>query len=432
MRPIARLNIDSEVPKQDQDLARTISKSPLMGDPDLPSLSNIEVERAWSEIDTIGVQAVPSLIRLSHQLGVRVPDAFESGPTDKLFGPPRIDAKTGVLRRRTRIVATIGPACADPKVLAKMIDAGMDVARLNFSHVKSPGEAKVWVDRLKEAMAIAGREIEIMADLRGPKIRVADCEAFAVAAGDPVTIGAGGQIPVSPPSLAADLKVGEHLFINDGRVKIEVVNTDCNPIEGKVLVGGDIGPGNGLNLPDSELSLSLPTDKDLADIAIIDQLGIDLVAVSFVETGADLDAVRAKFAGPVRLIAKVERPKAVENLGSIFEASDGLMVARGDGAVEMGDAQIPVVQRKIHRQGNRLAVPTGTATQMMESMQHGGRPSRSDVSDVARAALEGSDFVMTSGETAMGDDPIAVISKMSKILETTELAIRTGTVDSLD
>ena len=425
MPRISRLKIASEVPPEDRQLAQQLSTSATIGDPDPATVSNIEVERAWRAIDELDSASIPGLIRLSDRLGVRVPEAFRSGATDKLFGPPRPD-------RRTRVVCTVGPACADVDTLAKMIDAGMDVARLNFSHIDGAADAQRWVGLLDAAMAKAGRTITLMADLRGPKLRIGKLAgATQLVAGHAVTLGEGGQLPLSPPAIVADLKDGDRLFIDDGRVELVVRDASETPVKADVLRGGVVTSMKGLNLPDTKLSGAVPTAKDLADIEIIESLGIDRVAVSFVESAVDVERFRKAFKHPVQLIAKVERPAAVVAIEEIMAAADGVMVARGDGAVEMGDAEMPVIQRQIHSLGNRQDVPTGTATQMMESMNDGGRPSRADASDVARAAIEGSDFVMTSGETAMGSDPIGVIEAMAKILATTERAIRTGTVQSL-
>ena len=236
-------------------------------------------------------------------------------------------------------------------------------------------------------------------------------------------------LPVTPPEIVAELKPADRVFIDDGKLQLEI--TAAGPTaRARVIRGGTVRSRKGINLPDTQLSLQVPTDKDIADIATIEALGIGLVAVSFVEDGADLERVRGHFTAPVKLMAKIERARAVTNLNAIMEAADGIMVARGDGAVEIGEAQMPVVQRQIHHLGTRLQVPTGTATEMLASMTEGGGPTRAEASDVARAALEGSDFVMTSGETAVGVDPVHVIRTMSKILEATEGALRSGAVSS--
>lgn len=423
MSSIKRLDIATQIPTEDRELAEELSNSPHTGDPDPKTLSNIEVTRAWQSLDLIGASRLPSLIRLSRRLGVVVPETHDPTPIDRVLGPaPK--------NRRTRIVSTVGPGCADVDTLAKMITAGMDIARLNFSHIASFEDAKGWVDTLEAAMTKAGRRIEIMADLRGPKIRVGDIKPMLLVEGDELTLGPKGSLPLSPATVAADLKKDERIFLDDGKIELKVTALGPPP-KATVVQGGTLLKNKGLNLPDTALSETVPTEKDERDIETIAALGLTLIAVSFVEDGADLERVRTYFDKPVRLIAKIERKKAVDNIESIFAHSDGLMVARGDGAVEMGDEHIPVIQRKIHARGNKLLVPTGTATEMMDSMTDGGRPTRAEASDVARAALEGSDFVMTSAETAMGKDPAGVIKAMSKILEATERAIRTGTVESL-
>jgi pyruvate kinase len=430
MTKIRKLDIATQVSDDDRALARSISSSPVFGDPDLGSISSIEIERAWQDASRFEPRQLESLKRLSATLGVPVPDPFGPSRADRIFGPARADEKTGQIPRKTRVLATVGPASSDPELLAEMIERGMDGARVNFSHVKTADEARAIIGGLREAMKIAGREIPIIADLQGPKIRVGDLDApMTLETGSAVKLvpaGEGGGLPI-PPKILADLAPGERVLIDDGKIELRVLSREGG-VSAEVVRGGPVSSRKGINLPDSALTARVPTEKDLADLAVLRELGVDTIMVSFVQDASDLERVRKAYGAPVKLIAKIERQQAMENIEQIMAASDGVLVARGDGAVELGDAEMPVAQRRIHTLGNRTGVATGTATQMLESMLTSPRPSRADASDIARAAFEGSDFVMTSAETAIGPSPVEIIKTMSKILEAAERAIRTGTV----
>lgn len=356
-----------------------------------------------------------------------------SRETVRVLGPARFD-RNGRLQRATRIVATLGPACADPLTLRRMLEAGVDIARINFSHIGTEAQANALVDALREAMALAGRPIEILGDLQGPKIRVSELERpIEVAAGEHLRLTAGGaagdgRLPIAPAKVLDLLQPGARVLIEDGKLELRVTGAAPDGVEAEVVRGGAIGSKKGVNVPDTHVAGWLPTPKDERDIEIMKHLGIGLAAVSFVQDADDVERVRSAFGQPVRLIAKIETPTAMQNLKAIAGVADGIMVARGDLAVELGDAEVPIAQRNIHMLGNRLDVPTGTATQMLGTMTSGAPPTRAEVSDVARAVLEGSKFVMTSEETSVGRDPVGVIRKMAEIVETTERAIRTGTV----
>lgn len=437
MSTVMTLDIEREVSPEDRELARRISGSMRSGDPSPHTVSSIEVERAWREARTLRSSDLAALVRLSARLDVHVPEPYGKPIAERLFGPARVDPATGATGRRTRILCTVGPASSDVGILARMIEAGMDGARINFSHVAEPTAARRFVDLLASAMERSGRKISVVADLQGPKIRIGRLDrpiAVDSSGSSVVLYTEGGEpprgviaLPVAHPRVLTDLSPGDRVLVDDGKIELRV---STKALEGQgaavrveVLKGGSVSSRKGMNLPDTTITDRVPTEKDLRDIATIEELGIGVAMVSFVGDASDMSRVRERFRGPVRLIAKIERSQAVRNLEEIMRVSEGVLVARGDGAVELGDAEVQVLQRRIHALGNRFGVPTGTATQMMESMLTSPRPSRADASDVARAAFEGSEFVMTSAETAIGPDPVEVIRVMSRILEASERAV---------
>ncbi|MBI2377261.1 MAG: pyruvate kinase [Deltaproteobacteria bacterium] len=425
MSSIRRTQISRDVDPADRALAEEISRSLEAGDPSVETLSTVEVERAWQARDRFAgtPERLRSLLSLSRLLGARPPADLEADPAERIFG-----AKAGT--RRARILCTVGPASSDPDKLATMIAAGMDGARINFSHIEKPEDAEALVKALRTAMEKAGRSIVIIADLQGPKLRIGVVkDAVALPAGARATLysegstrPAGLSLPVANPDVVGALKVGDRVFIDDGKILLKVVTKQAGSVEVDVVAGGEVTSKKGLNLPDTQTPEKLPTTKDRADLATIKGLGIDTVMVSYVESAEDIENVRRLVGPGVKLIAKLERPKAVDALEAIAKASDGLLVARGDAAVELGDEHMPAVQAKINALGNELGVPTGVATQMMESMLSSPRPSRSDASDVARAVMEEADWVMTSAETAIGSAPEQIIRMMAKIIDATEAA----------
>ncbi|MBI4815546.1 MAG: pyruvate kinase [Deltaproteobacteria bacterium] len=423
MTSIRTANIRHDIADADRELAELISRSPLTGDPSVESLSSIEVDRAWQSRDTFAntPERLRSLIRLSRQLGAQIPeDLSTSRPVDKLFGAP-----SG--QRRTRILCTVGPASNDAHKLAEMISAGMDGARINFSHIKKPEDARALVEALRAAMKKAGRTIPIIADLQGPKLRTGLIDPpIDLATGSKARLftegsarPSGTAIPISHPTLVDSLEVGDRVFADDGKIQLRVSSKEP-VLEVEVLFGGKLSSKKGLNVPDTSIQDRVPTEKDARDLATIRDLGIDTIMVSFVESADDLNRVRDLAGDGTKLIAKIERPKAVAAIESIAKASDGLLIARGDAAVELGDEHMPIVQARINQLGNALGIPTGVATQMMESMLSSPRPSRSDASDVGRAVMERADWVMTSAETATGSNPKAVIETIVKIIDATE------------
>ncbi|QDF98258.1 pyruvate kinase [Azoarcus sp. DD4] len=328
--------------------------------------------------------------------------------------------------RHTKIVATLGPASTDPQVLERMVHAGIDVVRMNFSH----GKAEDHVARagaIREASARAGRPVGILADLQGPKIRVGKFENGKVALGRDAEfildarceLGNGQRVGLDYKDLPKDVKPGDVLLLDDGRLKLQVERVLGHEIYTRVRVGGELSNNKGINRQGGGLTAPALTAKDMDDIKTAAQIGVDFVAVSFPKSAADMymarQLMRAAGGGDALLIAKIERTEAVANLEEILDASDGIMVARGDLAVEVGDAAVPALQKKMIRAARDRNKLTITATQMMESMITSPVPTRAEVSDVANAVLDGTDAVMLSAETASGKFPVEVVEAMSRV-----------------
>jgi pyruvate kinase len=342
--------------------------------------------------------------------------------------------------RSTKIVATLGPASSDPLVLERMLAAGVDVVRFNFSH----GSAEDHLQRavhVREAAARIGRDIAIMADLQGPKIRVGKFENGKVTlrAGAPFVLDANaergneGRVGLDYNDLPKDVRAGDTLLLNDGFIVLDVVRVAGSEIHTTVRVGGELSNNKGINKQGGGLSAPALTGKDVRDIETAMQCGADYVAVSFVKNRTDVEMARqlATIAGEKhgvkpQIIAKIERAEAIPLLKEILEAADGIMVARGDLAVEVGNAAVPALQKrmiKMARSANKLAI---TATQMMESMIVNAVPTRAEVSDVANAVLDGTDAVMLSAETAAGKFPVEVVETMATIVEEADRSEQVG------
>jgi len=326
---------------------------------------------------------------------------------------------------KTKIVCTIGPASESPEVLEQMIQAGMNVARLNFSHGDFPGHKKR-IDNLRAAARVAGRRVAIMADLPGPKMRIGQLaqEPIELRPGESFTltteeiVGDSRRVSVSFARLPQAVKPGDTLFLNDGFIQLEAVKVEGNDVQCQVLVGGELRSRKGLNLPGIELGLSAFTDRDHECLKFAMENGVDAVSQSFVETGADIVAVRnaatALGHNPF-IIAKIERAGALKHMDGILEAVDGIMIARGDLGVEIPIEEIAVVQKRLMRQANLLGKPVITATQMLESMTDYPRPTRAESTDVANAIIDGTDCVMLSGESAVGKYPVEAVEMLAKI-----------------
>ena len=329
------------------------------------------------------------------------------------------------MSRHTKIVATLGPASSSPDVLERMVQAGIDVVRMNFSH-GTADDHKARADGIRAAAAKFGRTVGILGDLQGPKIRVGKFEGgkITLAIGDAFildaacTLGSQERVGLDYKELPKDVHNGDILLLDDGRLKLEVTGVRGSEIHTRVLVGGDLSNNKGINRQGGGLTAPALTAKDMDDIKTAAQIGVDFVAVSFPKSAADMYMARQllRAAGSTAvLIAKIERVEAITNLEEILDASDGVMVARGDLAVEVGDATVPALQKKMIRMARDMNKLTITATQMMESMISSPVPTRAEVSDVANAVLDSTDAVMHSAETAAGKYPVEVVESMARI-----------------
>jgi pyruvate kinase len=331
---------------------------------------------------------------------------------------------------KTKIVATIGPASASPDVMADIIRAGMSVARLNFSHGGFDDHRRS-IESLRAAASAAGRDVAILADLPGPKIRlgmIAD-EPVTLIAGRPFTLttqevtGDATRAFVSFPRLPQVVKPGDHLFVNDGLVQLDVDAVAGSDVRCRVVTGGEIRSRKGVNLPGLDLGIPAFTDHDRDCLAFALAHGVDVVSQSFVESAADVEAVRAAaraLGGDPFVIAKIERARALERVDEILAAADGIMIARGDLGVEVPIEQIAVLQKNLMRKALRAAKPVITATQMLESMTQSRQPTRAEATDVANAILDGTDCVMLSAESASGKYPVEAVATLARIATATE------------
>ncbi|PZS34378.1 MAG: pyruvate kinase [Pseudonocardiales bacterium] len=334
------------------------------------------------------------------------------------------------MARRAKIVCTLGPATATPQAIRDLVTAGMDVARLNFSH-GTHQDHETSYRMVREASDAIGRSVGILADLQGPKIRLGKFTGGPVewATGEVVRIttddvrGDHDRVSTTYEGLARDVRVDDRLLVDDGKVAVTVIGVQGNDIECLVVEGGPVSDHKGLSLPGVAVSVPAMSDKDADDLRFALGLSVDLVALSFVRSPLDVNLVRAIMAeSGIRLpvIAKLEKPEAVADLEAIVEAFDGLMVARGDLGVELPLEQVPLVQKRAIQLCREHAKPVIVATQMLESMIESSRPSRAEVSDVANAVLDGADALMLSGETSVGRHPVQVVRTMSTIITTVE------------
>ena len=326
---------------------------------------------------------------------------------------------------KTKIVCTIGPASESPEIMEQMIRAGMNVARLNFSHGDFASHKKV-IGNLRGVARTAGQRVAIMADLSGPKMRIGqlDQEPIELKSGDIFTlttdeiIGDSRRVSVSFTRLPQAVKPGDILFLNDGYIELKAVKVQGNDVQCQVLTGGELRSRKGLNLPGIDLGMSAFTDRDHECLKFAMEHGVDAVSQSFVETGEDIAAVRdaaAALGYSPFIIAKIERAGALKHLDGILAAADGIMIARGDLGVEIPIEEIAAVQKNLMRQVNLQGKPVITATQMLESMTSNRRPTRAEATDVANAILDGTDCVMLSGESAMGEYPVEAVTMLAQI-----------------
>lgn len=332
--------------------------------------------------------------------------------------------------RRTKIIATIGPASEQPEVLEKLVEMGVDVFRLNMSHGDHYSHRKVFA-AIRSAGTRQARHVAILADLCGPKIRVGTFHngAMSLAAGQLVivttrpVVGGDGVIPSQYPALAQDAQPGGRILLSDGELELVVDRIDGEDLHCTVIHGGVIKDKKGINLPNTTVSAPSLTDKDRDDARLMLELGADFMALSFVRSADDVHSLRdycRELGGAPAIIAKIEKPEALENSDAILRAADGIMIARGDLGVELPAEQVPLAQSQLILKARAHNIPVIVATQMLESMLNSARPTRAEVTDVAHAVTSGTDAVMLSGETAAGNYPLQAVEMMSRVIRQTE------------
>ena len=338
--------------------------------------------------------------------------------------------------RKTKIVATLGPATSSEENIASLVRAGVDVTRFNFSHGDHNMHLKN-ANIVRDTARELGRTVAILQDIQGPKIRTGEVEGGTeLVAGNRVTIAAGdfvgdaSRLSTSYDALAEDVRTGHRLLIDDGLIGLRVASIEGRDVVCEVLEGGPVSSHKGLNFPDSNLSIKGLTPKDIEDLRFgMEEIQPDWVAVSFVRTGDEVREVKERikeFGGNAPVISKIEKHEAIENIEDIIHASDGIMVARGDLAVELSAEQVPIEQKRMVARCRRLGKPVIVATQMLDSMIRNPRPTRAEVSDVANAIFDRTDAVMLSGETAVGRYPVQSVEEMERICRAAEGAINYG------
>lgn len=345
----------------------------------------------------------------------------------------QMDKEAGIShsQKKTKIVATVGPACDNYEKLLQLAKAGVNVFRLNFSHGAYDNKKEI-IEHIRAINKTQPFNIAILGDLQGPKLRVGDLENGEVelVEGEDIIfstvkqVGTKSKVYVSYPNLTTDVKIGERIFLDDGKMEVKVKSIlNESEVQVNITIGGTLLPKKGVNLPDSELTMPSMTEKDYADLDFIIENNLDWVALSFVRRKQDITELKSKIAekqSKIKVIAKIEMPEALRNIRDIIVESDGIMVARGDLGVELPVEQVPIIQKELIRKSMHRAKPVIVATQMMESMMDRTKPNRSEVSDVANAVLEGADAVMLSGETAMGEYPVQVVETMVRIIKEVE------------
>lgn len=329
------------------------------------------------------------------------------------------------MHSRTKIVCTIGPASSDPAVLRALVAAGMNVARINFSHGNHEGHAKV-IAAVRAIATEARRPVAILGDLQGPRIRIGDLPTpIEIVPGDNYTFvpeaqAAGDDIPVTYDDIARDVRVGGRILVNDGLLEFTVTRIDGDRVSVHAVYGGPMKSHKGMNLPGTDVSAPALTEKDRADIAFAVQQELSYIALSFVRRPEDIGELRALLPKGMLIVAKIEKDSAVDRIEEILTATDAVMVARGDLGVELPYERVPLEQKRIIGLANRFGRPVITATQMLESMIENPRPTRAEANDVANAVLDGTDAVMLSAETASGANPVLAVEAMHRIATAAE------------
>ncbi|HYT05358.1 MAG TPA: pyruvate kinase [Gemmatimonadales bacterium] len=337
------------------------------------------------------------------------------------------------MNRRTKIVATLGPATGSPERIEGLINAGANVIRVNASH-GTPQLRAEWIATVRDAAQAAGSAVAVLVDLQGPRIRVGELpRPRALRAGEtvifaPERVAEGNELPTTYAGLATDARPGARILLDDGLLSVEVTRIASPRVEGRVLDGGTLTSHKGMNLPGLHVSAPALTEKDREDAAHAVAAGVEYLALSFVRRADDLAELRQLVPPAVKLVAKIEKATALDDLERILVASDAVMVARGDLGVELPFEEVPVVQKRLIREANRHGKPVITATQMLESMVHHPRPTRAEASDVANAILDGTDAVMLSAETAVGEYPLETVGAMDRIIREMERQTAAGGV----
>lgn len=334
--------------------------------------------------------------------------------------------------KKTKIVATLGPACSSKEVIKDMIDAGVNVFRINFSHADYT-DVKERIDIIRELNDEYGYNTAILADLQGPKLRVGVMKEDVVVAKDDIitfttaedVLGTAERVYMNYKEFPNDVNPGERILLDDGKLIFEVLDTDrVTEVKAKVIQGGPLKSKKGVNLPNTKVSLPALTQKDIKDAIFAIGEQVDWIALSFVRTPKDLeelqDLINEHSDHKIPIIAKIEKPEAVENIDKIVAFCDGLMVARGDLGVEVPAQEVPLIQKKLVNRAKTARIPVIIATQMMETMITSLTPTRAEVNDVANSVMDGADAVMLSGETSVGNYPVQVIEKMTQIIEAVE------------
>jgi pyruvate kinase len=335
------------------------------------------------------------------------------------------------LTRRTKIVATIGPASNSPEMIKKLMLAGMNVARLNFSHGSYDDHAKN-IEQLRSVARDLDRPLTLLQDLQGPKIRVGDlpAEGMELKKGAPIALvpledfqGQPDTIAIDYPYVAEEAEPGTQVLLDDGLLELRVEDIQGQTVKCSVTTGGTLKSHKGVNFPSLNLRLPSMTEKDKQDLDFGVQQGVDIIYLSFVRQAADvqqLKALLAKQGAKISVLAKLEKPQAIANLDSIVDECDAIMVARGDLGIEMSAEKVPLIQKRIIRMCNQKGIPVITVTQMLDSMIHNPRPTRAEVSDVANAIIDGTDAVMLSGESAVGNYPVRAVKMLARIATNVE------------
>lgn len=330
-----------------------------------------------------------------------------------------------MLKRKTKIVATVGPSCEKPKRIKELLRAGVDIFRINSSHT-SPETLRKWIRSLRKNCLGEKKQIGILVDLQGPRVRTGslkDKRGLLLLSGQEVTVtvqskpGDDTTISTSCKELPIMVKKGDPILLDNGIIALEVIRVSKKSVKCRVTFGGVLGENKGINLPNAPTTLPALTAKDKKALEIVVKEHVDFIALSFVRDVSDIRSIKSwlrRHKREIPVIAKIEKPQALENISEIFKNVEGIMVARGDLGIEMGIEKVPVIQKEIIEQANEVGIPVITATQMLESMMEQAQPTRAEISDIANAVFDGTDAVMLSGETAVGKYPVKAVQTMAK------------------